>query len=118
MAATLRCASTLSVCFGAIDSRLCNQISTTGTSVLYKPGSLVGGKFKHDCGMARSVSWFLEGVLPLCPFAMAPISLTLTGITNDTHDQTVDLFRTGKAQDSNYRTVLLIELLLLTPVCL
>lgn len=66
----------------------------TGTSVLYKPGSLVGGRFKHDCGTTRSVVWFLEGVLPLCPFAMAPLNLTLTGITNDGRDQCVDLFRT------------------------
>lgn len=63
--------------------------------MLYKPGALAGGRFKHDCsGTGRNVTWFLEGILPLCPFAMAPISLTLTGVTNDSVDQSVDLFRT------------------------
>lgn len=66
----------------------------TGTTVYYKPGSLVGGKFKHDCGTSRGVVWFLEGVLPLLPFAMSALTLTLNGITNDPRDQSVDLFRT------------------------
>ena len=66
----------------------------TGTMVYYKPGSMVGGKFHHDCGATRGVTWFLEGVLPLLPFAMAPITLTMAGVTNDTTDQSVDLFRT------------------------
>jgi RNA 3'-terminal phosphate cyclase-like protein len=70
------------------------EISVTGTSVYYKPGALVGGKFSHDCGSGRSVTWFLEGVLPLMPFAMAPITLVLHGVTNSGHDQSVDLFRT------------------------
>ncbi len=70
------------------------EISVTGTSVYYKPGALVGGKFSHDCGSGRSVTWFLEGVLPLMPFAMAPITLLLNGVTNSGHDQSVDLFRT------------------------
>jgi RNA 3'-terminal phosphate cyclase len=70
------------------------EISVTGTSVYYKPGALVGGKFSHDCGVGRCVTWFLEGVLPLLPFAMSPITLILSGITNSGRDQSVDLFRT------------------------
>jgi hypothetical protein len=30
------------------------EIGYTGTSVLFKPGSIVGGRVSHDCGLLRS----------------------------------------------------------------
>lgn len=44
----------------------------------------------HDCGTSRSIGWFLEGVLPLLPFCKEPTRLTLTGITNDAVDISID----------------------------
>ena len=48
---------------------------------------------EHDCGTARSVGWYLEGVLPLAPFGKRPLALTLRGITGDDVDHGVDALR-------------------------
>jgi RNA 3'-terminal phosphate cyclase-like protein len=78
-------------------SKLCNgcsiEINDTGTSLRYAPGFLVGGAVEHDCGTARSVGWYLEGVLPLAPFGKRPLALTLRGITGDDVDYGVDTLR-------------------------
>ncbi len=57
---------------------------------MYKPGILTGGKINHDCGTSRSIGWFVEGILPLLLFCKQPTTLTLTGITNDSLDMSVD----------------------------
>lgn len=72
------------------------EINETGTSLFYKPGVLAFGhpnEIRHDCGTARSIGYFLEGILPLAPFGKRPLHLTLYGITNDERDQSVDGLR-------------------------
>ena len=66
------------------------EINETGTVLRYVPGIITGGKHSHDCGTARSIAWFLEGILPLALFAKTPVQLSLTGLTNDTLDVSVD----------------------------
>jgi RNA 3'-terminal phosphate cyclase-like protein len=58
------------------------EINNTGTQLKFRPGILLGGDIEHQCPDARSIGWFLEGVLPLAPFGKEPLSLTLTGITD------------------------------------
>ena len=70
------------------------EINETGTSLRYTPGVIVGGALEHDCGSGRAMGWFVEGVLPLLPFAKKPTTLALSGITNDDLDISVDLLRT------------------------
>ncbi|CAG8437219.1 5076_t:CDS:2 [Diversispora eburnea] len=70
------------------------EINYTGTSVLYKPGVITGGKINHDCGISRAIGYFLEPLIALAPFAKNPFNLTLTGITNDNIDISVDTIRT------------------------
>lgn len=71
------------------------EINYTGTSVLFKPGFFSGGKnIEHDCGVGRSIGYYLEPVIALAPFGKAPLKLTLTGITNSPQDPSVDLIRT------------------------
>ncbi|KAG9025670.1 hypothetical protein FRB95_009915 [Tulasnella sp. JGI-2019a] len=70
------------------------EISYTGTSVLIKPGIIMGGFITHDCPLSRSVGYFLEPLLMLAPFAKKPLHLTLRGITTDDKDLSVDLIRT------------------------
>ena len=54
---------------------------------------IVGGKhMTHDCGLTRSIGYFLEGILPLALFSKNPLSITFTGITNEEHDPSVWLF--------------------------
>nr|CAG8555735.1 10190_t:CDS:2 [Entrophospora candida] len=62
------------------------EISYTGTSVLYKPGVITGGKIFHECSNTRAIGYYLEQIIALAPFAKIPFDLTLTGITNDNND--------------------------------
>ncbi|KAG8908182.1 hypothetical protein FRB99_008725 [Tulasnella sp. 403] len=78
--------------------RMCNgmiiEISVTGTSILIKPGVIIGGSIAHECPISRSVGYFMEPIIMLAPFAKKPLNLTLTGITTDDRDLSVDLLRT------------------------
>ena len=69
------------------------EINETGTVLRYKPGIITGGQHSHHCGAERSIAWFLEGILPLAAFAKEPLRLSLTGITNDMLDASVDSLR-------------------------
>ncbi|KAK6913204.1 RNA 3'-terminal phosphate cyclase domain, partial [Dillenia turbinata] len=59
------------------------EINETGTKLKYEPGILVGGKhFVHDCGVSRSIGYFLELLIVPAWF----------GITNDSKNLSVDTF--------------------------
>ncbi|KAI0504465.1 hypothetical protein KFK09_015417 [Dendrobium nobile] len=71
------------------------EINDTGTKLRYKPGVLIGGKnLVHDCGLSRSVGYFLEPLIVLGLFGKRSLSIRLKGITNDSKDPSVDTFRT------------------------
>jgi RNA 3'-terminal phosphate cyclase-like protein len=70
------------------------EINYTGTSVYYKPGVIIGGRIQHDCGSERAIGYYLEALIVLAPFTKNPIHATLTGITNDNKDISVDTLRT------------------------
>ncbi|KAI8614943.1 18S rRNA biogenesis protein [Chytriomyces sp. MP71] len=70
------------------------EISYTGTSLLYKPGVIMGGRIVHDCPDSRAIGYFLEPLIALAPFAKIAFHLTLNGITNDNVDVCVDTLRT------------------------
>ncbi|KAL1929949.1 hypothetical protein VTP01DRAFT_1103 [Rhizomucor pusillus] len=70
------------------------EISYTGTSILYKPGSIEGGRVEHDCGTERSIAYYLEPMIALAPFSKKPFVLNLKGITTDHIDNSVDIIRT------------------------
>jgi RNA 3'-terminal phosphate cyclase-like protein len=71
------------------------EINETGTTLRLKPGIITGGNIQHDCGISRSMGWFIEGILPLLVFGKTPLTvLQLTGITNDPKDLSVDTLRT------------------------
>ncbi|CAG8498981.1 3433_t:CDS:2 [Dentiscutata erythropus] len=71
------------------------EINYTGTSVLFKPGIIAGGRISHDCGTARAIGYFLEPMIALAPFAKDPFNLTFFGITNDNVDISMDIMRTA-----------------------
>ncbi|KAJ3204304.1 rRNA-processing endoribonuclease [Clydaea vesicula] len=70
------------------------EISYTGTSLIYRPGVIIGGKIHHDCPNSRAIGYFLEPLVALAPFAKNPLNIVLTGITNDNVDPSVDTLRT------------------------
>ena len=70
------------------------EINETGTKLKYKPGIIMGGKnLVHDCGVGRSIGYFLEPLIVLGLFGKKPLSITLKGITNDSKDPSVDTFQ-------------------------
>uniref|UniRef100_H2XT24 RNA 3'-terminal phosphate cyclase-like protein n=2 Tax=Ciona intestinalis TaxID=7719 RepID=H2XT24_CIOIN len=69
------------------------DISVTGTTLLYRPGILIGGTLDHDCNLERSIGYYLEVIICLAPFCKQAVSCTLTGITNDHADPTVDFLK-------------------------
>ncbi|XP_068648003.1 probable RNA 3'-terminal phosphate cyclase-like protein [Aristolochia californica] len=71
------------------------EINETGTKLKYKPGVLIGGKhLVHDCGVSRSIGYFLEPLIVFGLFGKKPLTIRLKGITNDSNDPSVDTFRT------------------------
>ncbi|MED6194967.1 hypothetical protein PIB30_033580 [Stylosanthes scabra] len=64
-----------------------------GTKLKYKPGIIMGGtQYRpHDCGVSRSIAYFLEPLILLGLFAKKPLTITLKGITNDSKDPSVDI---------------------------
>jgi RNA 3'-terminal phosphate cyclase-like protein len=69
------------------------EINETGTTLRFKPGVLIGGKLKHNCGTSRSIGYFLEALVMLAPFAKKPMRASLEGITNGHTDMTIDAMR-------------------------
>ncbi|XP_074604648.1 RNA terminal phosphate cyclase 1 [Brevipalpus obovatus] len=69
------------------------EVDETGTKLTFRPGLLIGGSVEHDCGLQRSVTYFLEPLLCFAPFCKQPLKANLTGITNDQVDASVDALR-------------------------
>ncbi|CEF98801.1 RNA 3'-terminal phosphate cyclase/enolpyruvate transferase, alpha/beta [Ostreococcus tauri] len=70
-------------------------IGEDGTSLRFEPGVVRGGRrLTHECAASRGVGYYVEPTLALGLFAKKPIELTLTGVTNDDADVSVDVFRT------------------------
>lgn len=70
------------------------EISYTGTTVKFLPGTIAGGNVTHDCGTTRGVGYFLEYIALLAPFAKKELTLTLKGLTSVEGDMGADLLRT------------------------
>lgn len=71
------------------------EISYTGTTVVYRPGLIIGGTLTHKCPPSRGVGYFIEPMLMLAPFGKKALTLTLHGITTTDTDIGVDCIRTA-----------------------
>jgi len=69
------------------------EVSETGTTLMYQPGVLIGGKIEHDCSLERGIGYTLEPLLAMGPFCKNPLHVTLKGITNNEIDPSVDLVK-------------------------
>jgi len=69
------------------------DINETGTIVKYKPGVIAGGAVHVDCGLERGIGYFVEGVLPMLPFAKKTVMATFKGVTDCNHDPSADYLR-------------------------
>ncbi|ESN93903.1 hypothetical protein HELRODRAFT_115371 [Helobdella robusta] len=66
------------------------MFSEDTTSLTYHPGLLDGGRVQHDCHTSRGIGYYLELVIYLAPFMKKPLDITLTGVTNNQQDISVD----------------------------
>jgi RNA 3'-terminal phosphate cyclase-like protein len=66
-------------------------INQTGTVLAYTPGIIVNGvnELTHDCGAQRSLSYFVEGLLPIVIWGKHPLSIILEGKTHEAADVSV-----------------------------
>jgi len=71
------------------------EISKTGTIMRFTPGVITnnyGEDFEFDCHKSRGLTYYLEGLLPISIFGKESLNCTLTGITNNAIDMSVDSF--------------------------
>lgn len=73
---------------------------TQGTKITYKneetiidPGMVVGGNHFFDCGIEKGIGYFLEYSLLFCLFGQKKTEVSLTGITNNNEDVSVDAIK-------------------------
>ncbi|XP_065834537.1 RNA 3'-terminal phosphate cyclase-like protein [Oscarella lobularis] len=69
------------------------EINETGTTLIFIPGMISGGRVEHECSNQRGIGYYLEGIIALAPFAKHPFQLTLRGITNSRDDPSVDIVK-------------------------
>lgn len=70
------------------------EINPAGTVLKYSPGLIINNPGPEplffDCGSGRALSYYVEGVLPLCLFGKNPLNLKLRGRSNDEVDVSLD----------------------------
>lgn len=69
------------------------EISYTGTSLLFVPGTLTGGHITHQTPSSSSVGYFLTPILAIAPFCKHDLTLVLKGITSHHDSLSVDILR-------------------------
>lgn len=73
------------------------EISYTGTSVIYKPGIIIGGEVTHQCPNTKPIGYFLEPLVYLAPFSKKKFSIILRGLTalDRTSDAGIEAIKWG-----------------------
>ncbi|CAI4792497.1 ALI_collapsed_G0050510.mRNA.1.CDS.1 [Saccharomyces cerevisiae] len=71
------------------------EISYTGTTVIYRPGIIVGGASTHICPSSKPVGYFVEPMLYLAPFSKKKFSILFKGITASHNDAGIEAIKWG-----------------------
>ncbi|KAI5952419.1 hypothetical protein KGF54_003286 [Candida jiufengensis] len=71
------------------------EISYTGTTIIYRPGIIIGGELTHNCPNSKPVGYFIEPMLMLAPFSKKKFSIIFKGLTNLTGETGVDAIKWG-----------------------
>lgn len=58
------------------------EISYTGTTVIYRPGIIIGGAISHNCSDKKPIAYYLEPMLYLAPFSKKKFSIIFKGLTS------------------------------------
>ncbi|AMD20137.1 HCL014Wp [Eremothecium sinecaudum] len=71
------------------------EISYTGTTVIFRPGIIVGGSYTHNCPNVKPVGYFIEPLLFLAPFSKKKFSIVFRGVTASHDDAGIDAIKWG-----------------------
>lgn len=71
------------------------EISYTGTTVIYRPGIIIGGAITHNCSKDKPVGYFVEPMLYLAPFSKKKFSIVFRGITSSHKDAGIEAIKWG-----------------------
>ncbi|KAI5965220.1 uncharacterized protein KGF55_001440 [Candida pseudojiufengensis] len=71
------------------------EISYTGTTIIYRPGIIIGGELTHNCPNSKSVGYFIEPMLMLAPFSKKKFNIIFNGLTNLNGETGVDAIKWG-----------------------
>ncbi|KAG7758976.1 hypothetical protein KL911_000113 [Ogataea haglerorum] len=71
------------------------EISYTGTTVIYRPGLIIGGDFVHQCPDGIACGYFIEPMLCLAPFSKKKFSILFKGLTATKEHAGVDFIKWG-----------------------
>lgn len=66
------------------------KVTANGNQILFSPGSITGGKIKHDCTVCMTA--YLKPLIILAPFSSTPFHIALKGITNG-KGMSIDAFK-------------------------
>ena len=69
-------------------------INESGTSLKYKPGVVIGGSIDARLRHGKRFGILFGSVVRDWDFREEPMEITLTGVTNDDEEVSVDTFRT------------------------
>lgn len=71
-------------------------ISSTGTSIKFIPGTITnnhGDEFEFECHKTRGLSYYIEGITPICLFGKETLNCVLKGSSNNNQDLSVDCIK-------------------------
>ncbi|CAI5758006.1 unnamed protein product [Candida verbasci] len=73
------------------------EISYTGTTIIFKPGIIIGGDLTHNCPHSKPIGYFVEFIIMLAPFSKKKFNIIFKGLTNshDDQDSGIDLVKWG-----------------------
>ncbi|GME98289.1 unnamed protein product [Ambrosiozyma monospora] len=71
------------------------EISMTGTTVIYRPGLIIGGNFTHTCQSSKPCGYFIEPMLYLAPFSKKKFSILFKGLTASKTDAGLEYIKWG-----------------------
>ena len=72
------------------------NINQTGTGFTLIPGTITnnyGDEFVFECDKSRCITYYAEGLIPICLYGKESLHIKLKGITNNLIDNSVDSFK-------------------------
>lgn len=87
-------------CFLKLLSNISNgsffKINETGTTLKFIPGTITnnnGEHFTFEADVSRNISYYIEGIFLISLFGKEKLNMTITGVTNNFFDISMDSFK-------------------------